>query len=56
MDVARVRNLPCAAAGAFPDRELEELKDERTEHVNRIKGLLTSQGLSAPRVDQKSRT
>jgi transposase len=25
-------------------RELEELKDERTQHVNRIKGLLASQG------------
>jgi transposase len=28
-------------------RELLELKDERTEHVNRIKGLLASQGLAA---------
>src|SRR5262245_27356190 len=26
-------------------RELEQLKDERTTHVNRIKGLLASQGL-----------
>jgi transposase len=34
-------------------RELEALKDERTEHVNRIKGLLASQGLSAPTVDKK---
>jgi transposase len=33
-------------------RELQELKDERTEHVNRIKGLLTSQGLTAPAVNQ----
>jgi transposase len=28
-------------------RELEALKDERTEHVNRIKGLLASQGVAA---------
>jgi len=28
-------------------RELLELKDERTEHINRIKGLLASQGLAA---------
>jgi transposase len=33
-------------------RELQELKDERTEHVNRIKGLLASQGLAAPAVDK----
>lgn len=33
-------------------RELQELKDERTEHINRIKGLLASQGLAAPEVDQ----
>jgi transposase len=33
-------------------RELQELKDERTEHVNRIKGLLTSQGLTAPVVNK----
>jgi transposase len=33
-------------------RELQELKDERTEHVNRIKGLLTSQGLTAPAVNK----
>jgi transposase len=33
-------------------RELQELKDERTEHVNRIKGLLTSQGLRAPTVNK----
>jgi transposase len=33
-------------------RELQELKDERTEHVNRIKGLLTSQGLAAPEVNK----
>jgi transposase len=34
-------------------RELEELKDERTEHVNRIKGLLASQGLAAPQVNKQ---
>jgi transposase len=34
-------------------RELQELKDERTEHVNRIKGLLASQGLVAPAVDKR---
>jgi len=28
-------------------RELEELKDERTQHVNRIKGLLANQGCDA---------
>jgi transposase len=33
-------------------RELQGLKDERTEHVNRIKGLLASQGLAAPEVNQ----
>lgn len=33
-------------------RELQELKDERTGHVNRIKGLLTSQGLTAPEVNK----
>lgn len=30
-----------------PDRELRALKDERTKHVNRIKGLLSSMGLAA---------
>lgn len=34
-------------------RELQELKDERTEHINRIKGLLASQGLAAPEVNQQ---
>jgi transposase len=34
-------------------RELQELKDERTEHVNRIKGLLASQGLAAPEVNKQ---
>jgi transposase len=33
-------------------RELQELKDERTEHINRIKGLLASQGLTSPEVNQ----
>jgi transposase len=33
-------------------RELEELKDERTRHVNRIKGLLASQGLALETVDE----
>jgi transposase len=33
-------------------RELQELKDERTKHVNRIKGLLISQGLTAPEVNK----
>jgi len=31
-------------------RELEALKEERTSHVNRIKGLLASQGLESPEV------
>lgn len=33
-------------------RELQELKDERTEHINRIKGLLASQGVAAPEVNK----
>jgi transposase len=33
-------------------RELEELKEERTQHGNRLKGLLASQGLAAPAVDK----
>jgi transposase len=33
-------------------RELEALKDERTSHVNRIKGLLASQGLESPEVNK----
>ena len=32
-------------------RELEALKDERTSHINRIKGLLASQGLACPEVN-----
>ena len=34
-------------------RELQELKDERTEHSNRVKGLLVSQGLAAPEVNKQ---
>ena len=34
-----------------PHRELEALKDERTEHSNRIKGLLASQGVVLAVVD-----
>jgi transposase len=37
-------------------RELEELKDERTMHGNRIKGLLASQGLAAPAVGKEFAT
>jgi transposase len=33
-------------------RELQELKDERTRHSNRIKGLLASQGLALEVVDE----
>jgi transposase len=33
-------------------RELQELKDERTEHINRVQGLLASQGLAAPGLDK----
>jgi transposase len=46
--------VPSATAedGRQLHRELESLKDERTEHVNRIKGLLASQGLAAPKVDK----
>src|SRR5438876_854378 len=33
-------------------RELESLKGERTEHVNRIKGLLASQGVALTKVDK----
>lgn len=32
-------------------RELIELKDERTRHINRIKGLLANQGLAVATVD-----
>ena len=45
------------AAGAEDDRQwhrdLEELKDERTGHTNRIKGLLASQGLDLPQVNDQ---
>jgi transposase len=33
-------------------RELAELKDERTRHINRIKGLLASHGLALAEVDE----
>jgi transposase len=33
-------------------RDLQELKDERTQHINRIKGLLASQGLALEVVDK----
>jgi transposase len=33
-------------------RELQELKDDRTRHTNRIKGLLASQGLALEVVDE----
>ena len=41
--------VPSVAAedGRQLHRDLETLKDERTEHSNRIKGLLASQGLDA---------
>ena len=46
--VWRVINVPSAEDEDLrqPHRELLELKGERTEHVNRIKGLLASVGLS----------
>jgi transposase len=33
-------------------RELQELKDDRTRHTNRIRGLLASQGLAPDTVDE----
>jgi transposase len=47
-------HVPSAAAEDARQlhRELETLKDQRTEHVNRIKGLLASQGLAAPKVNK----
>ena len=49
-----VVRVPSAVAedGRQFHRELEELKDERTEHVNRIKALLASQGLELVVVDE----
>lgn len=32
-------------------RELIELKDERTRHINRLKGLLANQGVAIPSID-----
>lgn len=34
-------------------RDLLELKAQRTQHTNRIKGLLAGQGLDSPRIDEK---
>jgi transposase len=50
--VVRVPSLTAEDARQL-HRELAELKDERTSHSNRIKGLLASQGLAAPAVDKK---
>jgi transposase len=54
MKVWSVVRVPSVAAEDARQlhRELQELKDERTEHVNRIKGLLASQGLKAPEVNK----
>jgi transposase len=48
-----VNRVPDVAAedGRQLHRELEELKDERTGHINRLKGLLGSQGLVLPTVN-----
>ena len=50
-----VNRVPTVAAedGRQLHRELEELKDERTGHINRLKGLLASQGLVLPTVNAK---
>jgi transposase len=50
-----VVRVPSAAAEDARQlhRELEELKEERTAHTNRIKGLLASQGLSMPAIEQE---
>jgi transposase len=45
--VVRVPSLAAEDARQL-HRELEALKDERTQHGNRIKGLLACQGLAAP--------
>ncbi len=49
-----VVRVPSAAAEDARQlhRELEELKEERTAHTNRIKGLLASQGLSGAEVNK----
>jgi transposase len=49
--VVRVPSLAAEDARQL-HRELEALKDERTQHSNRIKGLLACQGLAAPEVNQ----
>jgi transposase len=48
-----ILRVPSVAAedGRQPHRELESLKDGRTEHSNRIKGLLASQGVVLAVVD-----
>ena len=49
-----VVRVPSVAAedGRQLHRELEALKDERTQHVNRLKGLLASQGVELRQVDE----
>jgi transposase len=49
-----VLRVPSVAAedGRQLHRELEALKDERTQHNNRIKGLLASQGVAIANVDK----
>jgi transposase len=49
--VVRVPDV-AAEDGRQLHRELEELKDERTRHSNRLKGLLASHGLALGEVDQ----
>jgi transposase len=49
--VVRVPSVADEDARQF-HRDLETLKDERTQHVNRIKGLLASQGVELWRVDK----
>jgi len=49
--VVRVPEV-AAEDGRQLHRELLELKDERTSHVNGIKGLLASQGVALAEVDQ----
>ena len=50
-----VLRVPSVAAedGRQLHRELEALKDERTECINRIKGLLASQGVAVATINQK---
>jgi len=46
--------VPSAAAEDLRQlhRDLQELKDDRTRHINRLKGLLASQGLALEVVDE----